>query len=35
MRILTWNVNGLNTTLQYHPWCETKSYKVKEMVSFE
>ncbi|KAI8371122.1 Endonuclease/exonuclease/phosphatase [Blakeslea trispora] len=28
MRILTWNVNGLATTLQYHPWSEAKSYKV-------
>ncbi|KAL7308720.1 Class II abasic (AP) endonuclease [Mucor circinelloides] len=28
MRVLTWNVNGLATTLQYHPWSETKSYKV-------
>ncbi|OBZ88086.1 DNA-(apurinic or apyrimidinic site) lyase 2 [Choanephora cucurbitarum] len=28
MRILTWNVNGLQTTLQYHPWSEAKSYKV-------
>ncbi|KAL9553404.1 hypothetical protein MBANPS3_003317 [Mucor bainieri] len=27
MRVLTWNVNGLATTLQYHPWSETKSYK--------
>ncbi|RCH86457.1 Class II abasic (AP) endonuclease [Rhizopus azygosporus] len=27
MRILTWNVNGLATTLQYHPWHEKKSYK--------
>ncbi|GAN11120.1 DNase I-like protein [Mucor ambiguus] len=25
MRVLTWNVNGLATTLQYHPWSETKS----------
>lgn len=29
MRVLTWNVNGLATTLQYYPWSETKSYKVK------
>ncbi|ORX51632.1 DNase I-like protein [Hesseltinella vesiculosa] len=27
MRIVTWNVNGLATTLQYHPWSEKKSYK--------
>ncbi|CAO3592573.1 unnamed protein product [Absidia cylindrospora] len=27
MRILSWNINGLATTLQYHPWLETKSYK--------
>ncbi|KAI8089227.1 Endonuclease/exonuclease/phosphatase [Halteromyces radiatus] len=27
MRILSWNINGLATTLQYHPWSETKSYK--------
>ncbi|KAI9303626.1 Endonuclease/exonuclease/phosphatase [Cunninghamella echinulata] len=28
MRILTWNINGLATTLQYYPWSEKKSYKV-------
>ncbi|KAI8068261.1 Endonuclease/exonuclease/phosphatase [Gongronella butleri] len=27
MRIVTWNVNGLATTLQYHPWSDNKSYK--------
>ncbi|KAI9257141.1 Endonuclease/exonuclease/phosphatase [Phascolomyces articulosus] len=27
MRILTWNINGLSTTLHYHPWSETKSYE--------
>jgi AP endonuclease-2 len=29
MRITTWNVNGLAATLQYYPWSETKSFKVK------
>ncbi|GAA5802910.1 hypothetical protein HPULCUR_008385 [Helicostylum pulchrum] len=28
MRVLTWNVNGLSSTLQYYPWSEKKSYKV-------
>ncbi|CAO3612929.1 unnamed protein product [Mucor hiemalis] len=28
MRVLTWNVNGLASTLQYYPWSETKSFKV-------
>ncbi|KAI9488886.1 Endonuclease/exonuclease/phosphatase [Zychaea mexicana] len=27
MRILTWNINGLSTTLHYHPWSDTKSYE--------
>ncbi|KAI8091436.1 uncharacterized protein B0P05DRAFT_527528 [Gilbertella persicaria] len=31
MRILTWNVNGLATTIQYHPWSETKSFKVNKV----
>ncbi|KAI9322846.1 Endonuclease/exonuclease/phosphatase [Dichotomocladium elegans] len=27
MRILTWNINGLSTVLNYHPWCEKKTYE--------
>ncbi|RUS12791.1 Endonuclease/exonuclease/phosphatase [Endogone sp. FLAS-F59071] len=29
MRILTWNINGIRTVLQYYPWSKTKSYKVE------
>ncbi|KAI8576033.1 hypothetical protein K450DRAFT_258577 [Umbelopsis ramanniana AG] len=28
MRIVTWNINGISTILQYHPWCESKKFKV-------
>ncbi|CAG8490370.1 13698_t:CDS:2 [Acaulospora morrowiae] len=27
MRLLTWNVNGLRSLVQYHPWNERKDYK--------
>ncbi|CAG8749094.1 5004_t:CDS:2 [Racocetra persica] len=27
MRLLTWNVNGLRSLIQYHPWCEHKNYQ--------
>jgi hypothetical protein len=29
MRIVTWNINGISTILQYHPWCDSKKFKVK------
>ncbi|CAG8441097.1 3475_t:CDS:2 [Cetraspora pellucida] len=28
MRLLTWNVNGLRSLVQYHPWCEHKNYQI-------
>ncbi|GAA5823223.1 hypothetical protein JCM5353_005124 [Sporobolomyces roseus] len=27
MRIVTWNVNGIKTLLQYHPWNKKKTYE--------
>ncbi|KAM0793357.1 hypothetical protein ACM66B_000812 [Microbotryomycetes sp. NB124-2] len=27
MRLITWNVNGIKTLLQYHPWRECKTYE--------
>jgi AP endonuclease-2 len=30
MKFMTWNVNGIRTLIQYHPYCDDlhKNYKV-------